>query len=258
VDRLHPDIIVLPDTDAAALREQFLPFEALHHRMRIMNPMADDDLDRVVALLAPQDGQRAIDFACGHGELLYRLAAAASIHGVGVDTSPWVLERAAADPRADDADLAWWLGDAGAVRTAGEHDLATCLGASWVWSGFAGTVEALLGQLCPGGRFAFGDIQRRPGIAPEAVTHLDAPSSREEQVAVLADRGVDVIEEIVTTRASWDAYQDRVEESAVAWAEQYPGPDADGYLAEQQKWRREHAEIIELIGWTVWVGQAPG
>ena len=36
------------------------------------------------------------------------------------------------------------------------------------------------------------------------------------------------------------------------------GGDADGYLAEQQKWRREHAEIIGLIGWTVWVGTAPG
>ena len=73
---------MLPGTDVEGEWERFRIFEALHHRMRICNPMTSADLDAVADVLDPQPEQSALDIACGHGELLIRLAERAAIEAL--------------------------------------------------------------------------------------------------------------------------------------------------------------------------------
>jgi len=250
-------VVVLPGTDVAGEWERFEIFEALHHGMRICNPMTGADLDTVLAALAPEDGDRLLDLACGHGELLLRAAERAAVEGTGVDLSPWVLVHAAGSAAAcrRRGSVEWWLGNAHDVP---KHtwDVAVCLGASWVWHGFEGTARATADRVRPGGRIAIGDLQLKPGVDARRVAEdYGKVMTRDEQAAALDRCGVDLIAEINPGREGWDGYQDRIEASARAWADRHPGDRAEQYLAEQRRWREDHTRDMEILTWAVWVGR---
>jgi len=57
---------------------------------------------RLVGLLAPRRGERALDLGCGRGAVLFELAAAVGEHGsvTGIDLAPRMIEATGADARA--------------------------------------------------------------------------------------------------------------------------------------------------------------
>jgi SAM-dependent methyltransferase len=254
-----PDgVVVLPGTDVADAWDRFEVFEALHHGMQICNPMTDADLDALIATLAPGDGERLLDIACGHGELLIRTARMAAIGGVGIDLSPWAIVRAYR--RSVEAAVAgsveWRLGDAHELDPEERYDVVTCLGASWIWHGFRGTASAVVRRTIPDGRVAIGDLRLREDVDPAAVAaaHGTMPTA-EDQAAMLDELGIDVIDRFDAAGVGWEGYDERTRRSAATWAERHPGPDADRYVAEQARWRQDHVRDRTFLDWTVWVGR---
>jgi SAM-dependent methyltransferase len=248
---------VLPGTDVAGEWERFEVFEALHHTMRICNPMSGDDLDALLDALSPVDGETMLDLACGHGELLLRAAERAAITGIGLDLSPWVLHHAAesAAGRSLRGRVEWWLGNAREAPV-DPHDLVTILGASWVWHGFEGTVRAAASRTSPGGRLAVGDLQLQPGVDAARVTSdYGRVMTRAEQAEAFDRCGVELLEMLDPGREGWDRYRAGNTASARAWAEQHPGPRADEYLQELERWTADHDRDVEILAWVVWVGR---
>ncbi|MCB2222868.1 MAG: class I SAM-dependent methyltransferase [Actinobacteria bacterium] len=253
--RLPPGVEVLPGTDVTGSWERFEVFEALHHRMRICNPMLPADLERLLDALAPAPGAGMLDLACGHGELLIRAAERGPVAGTGVDLSPWAVSRAAREARrrVPDADLRWVLGDARAYP-AGHWDAVTCLGASWVWHGFTGTARAVAGRCRPGGTMAIGDLVLKPGADSAAVAaeHGRMPSL-DEQAAALAGLGLTDAVPTVVPDDSFEAYDARIAGSAAAWE----GPRADEHREEQRRWAEDHRRDRQVLSWVVWVARRP-
>ena len=109
-----------------------------------------------------------------------------------------------------------------------------------------------------GGRFAIGDVQRLPDTAPANVAEaFGVVLGPTEQAAFFESRGVQVVEEIRPSPASWDAYDDRIAASATSYAEQNPGPLAEQALSLHLDWNAEHAVARRQITWTVWVAELP-
>jgi SAM-dependent methyltransferase len=258
--RLPPTVVVLPGTDLEGEWERFRIFEALHHGMAICNPMTGGDLEALVDALDPTDGERAVDLACGHGELLLRMAARSRIEGMGVDLSPWVIARAArrAGSISRPESITWCIGEARTAGTETSWDIATCLGASWVWHGFAGTVRALASRVNPGGRIAVGDLRLREGADPDRVAeeHGRVPT-REEQAELLTGAGLCDIDELAPTLGGWDGYLERIAASAETWAARHPGEEAERFVAESESWRLEHERDRAFLRWTVWTARRP-
>lgn len=254
---LSDEIEVLPGTDVEGEWERFEVFEALHHRMAICNPMSHVDVDQLIGLVDPQPGESVLDIACGHGELLIRMAEESVIEGTGVDLSPWVLARAhsAAAARVPNASLRWVLGNAHDLSDE-RHDIVTCIGASWIWHGFAGTVRAMSQRLEPSGRIGVGDLRVKDGVdARSVVESHGVVLTATEQAAILEQEGFEVLDRLDPGEASWNAYQDRISESATAWQELHPGDAADRYLQDQAQWRRDHDRDMAFLTWSVWVAQ---
>lgn len=258
----HPtlprDVVVLPGTDLDGEWDRFRVFEALHHGMRICNPMTDTDLDALAAVLSPSDGARALDLGCGHGELLMRLAASYRIDGTGVDLSPWAIARAAstAAKRALVGTVTWCVGEARSAGTGAPWQIVACLGASWIWHGFGGTARALAERVAPGGRIALGDLRLREGTDAAAVSeeHGRVPT-RHEQAAMLTEAGLRDLHELEPAPDGWDGYIEQVVASAQTWAELHPGGEAERFLAESESWRRDHERDRGFLAWTVWTGR---
>ncbi len=255
---LPPEILVQPGTDVPGEWERFEVFEALHHGMRICNPMSSTDLDEVIDTLAPTDGESMLDIACGHGELLIRSATRAAIRGVGIDRSPWVLVRALS--HAQEAPLVgrlqWRLGDAHELPPDERFDIVTCIGASWIWHGFEGTAAAMVKRCRPGGRIGIGDLRLRDGADPEAIAATyGRVFTADEQRSILNRVGVEVTAQFDPGMEGWDGYQHRIMASAEAWAADHPGEKAQGYLDEQRQWRDDHDRDRGFLAWTVWTGR---
>lgn len=256
---LPPDIVVLPNTDVEGAWERFYPFEALHHLHEICNPMRPEDLSAVIDGLGPTDRTHAIDVACGHGDLLLEMAQRAAVFGVGVDLSPWVLLRAKG--RAMRADLRgtleWWLGDGKAVPRDPGWDVATCLGASWIWHGFEGTARALVARLRPGGRLAIGDLRLRDAadrdrLPAAGIPEMATAATRSEQAALLTTLGLEVISEMVAPDEAWEQYHQTVIESAGAYAVEHPNAD---YRDLAATWMEDFQRDREYLTWSVWVAR---
>lgn len=249
-------VSVLPGTDVAAAWRRFRPFEALHHRLTICNPLRSKDLDQLLELLGPSDGATWLDLACGHGELLIRAAEQAAIVGSGVDLSPWALIRAAATAsrRPLRGSLSWWLGDAATAFPEARNDVTTCLGATWMFGSFAGTVAALTNRVRSGGLIAIGDLQLRSLDARQVLEGRSeaAAATADEQRATLRRLGVTPVAQVTPPDGAWEAYQAGILDSART----YVGPGAAiDYAAIAAEWQRDYEETRKYLTWTVWVGR---
>lgn len=262
VHPLLPDSVkVLPDTDVEGEWARFAPFEAMHHLHDICNPMTHESLESLLDRLAPTDAERMIDIACGHGEFLLKAAERAQIEGVGLDLSPWVLTRAIerTNGRKLRGSVEWWLGEGASLDKKQQWDIATCLGASWIWHGFTGTLRALATRTRPGGRIAIGDLRTKVGIDRAALEAVIGPNtsmtSESNQIEAIREVGLEPIHCYVSPDEAWARYHRLVIESADTYDGPEPAVDAKTMAREwQQEFERDH----RVLEWTVWVAKKPG
>ncbi|WP_026910210.1 class I SAM-dependent methyltransferase [Patulibacter minatonensis] len=126
-------------------------------------------------LLAPQDGDVALDVACGPGNTTRRLRR--TYDGglvVGFDFSATMLARATADTYADG--IAYVRGDAHRLPFAdGSLDLVSCYGALYLVEDPFRVVDELLRVLAPGGRIALMTTVDRGPAPVRTVARLGEP-----------------------------------------------------------------------------------
>lgn len=253
---LPADAVIVDGTDVDGVWDRFEVFEALHHNVAICNPMTSADLDDVVEALAPAPGDAAIDFACGNGELLARLGERTLAAATGVDLSPWMIARAAHEvpPRAPDTAWTWTLGNARDVAAHPQFTIATCLGASWIWHGGAGTVRALARAAAPGGRIAVGEMYLRDGVDPSELAPGRSFLTGDDIEREMRSHNITPTMRIDTGDDAFDSYLERTRAAAVAWRERYPGRRADEHLATHDEWVAARETDAPLLTWSVWIG----
>jgi len=228
-----------------------------HERMAVAhalhtfwNPVSEDVVDELLWALDLQAGQRVLDIACGAGELLLRMAARHGVCGVGVDVSPWALERAR-DAKAatlPEADLAFVEIDGKAYRPPAEHvhDIVTLVGASWIFDGYEGTLSALHDLVRPDGLVLFGEPYWRGAVPP--AEYLQAEELTPESFTDLAGlhaaaeaAGFRLLFQIVSTGQDWDRYEMLQSLSVDRWAAAQPEhPDREAVLARQVEAQRTY------------------
>jgi SAM-dependent methyltransferase len=202
-----------------------------------------------------------LDMACGKAGPATLLASEFGCRVVGVERSPEFA--AEARERVGSAGLAERVeiieGDAAAFPIEpGAFDAALCLGASFVWDGLDGTLEALSPAVRAGGHVAVGEPFWRSWPLPEGVDDLGyLPLS--DTAAKLEPAGLSLVTLIASSEDDWDTYESLHWRALEEWLAAHPDePDAptirerfedarDTYL------RHERA----LLGWAIFVGWKP-
>ena len=242
-------------------------FGITHADHVVCNPTSPERLDELIALLDLAPGANVWEAACGKGELLVRLAERFRIRGTGVDLSPYELpvsrERSAA--RVPTAELTFIEGDAAAhPPEPASVDLAICLGASWIWGGHRGTLQALRSFVRPGGLILVGEPywRREPDREYLAAAELAVGdfSTLHGNVEIAADEGLTLLYALPSLDEDWDRYELLQLRAAERYALAHPDdPDADELLARARRgsdaylrWGRD------TLGWTIYLFRAPG
>lgn len=259
-DRALPaDVDVLPGTDLDDVWQRFEVFEALHHGMRICNPLTERELADLVQALPLSDGASVLDMACGYGELLLRCASVAAIDGVGIDLSPWMVQTAArrAATSMPDAQLRWVVGEARDYGREQSWDVVTCLGAEWIWHDFNGTARALAGLVRPGGVVVVSAARLKDGQDAAAVAEkYGRVETVADQAAMLGAHGLELLTRFDPDDAAWDAYLARTTTSISEWALKLPAERSADYVAAQREWLEARERDRDIIGWSAWVTRA--
>ncbi|MHC5012632.1 MAG: SAM-dependent methyltransferase [Planctomycetota bacterium] len=139
--------------------DMWLYYDVTHADHIFCNPISAPKVDELGRVLELGPGKRVLDIACGHAECLVRWNEQHGIGGVGVDLSPYAMKRAEdrVRERAPHADLRLVEVDGAQFETEERFDVVMCIGASWIWNGYEGTLHALRGFAKPGGLLVSGE-----------------------------------------------------------------------------------------------------
>lgn len=218
----------------------------------------------MVALLRLPAGGRAVDIACGKGEVALRVAEAYAVSVTGVDLSPYAVRDAQARARGRrlKGEVDFVLGEgADHAVPAGSLDLALCMGASWVFGGHAGTLRALGAMVREGGLVLVGEPfwRREPSDAylRASETARDAFRDHAGNVAAGAEAGLVPLYAAVSSEDDWDRYEGLQWQAAERYARERPDdPDVPELLAASRRHRDAYlAEGRDALGWALYLFQ---
>ena len=241
-----------------------------HHEIaeanhRILDPLVDEQLHLIGEVAGVAEGTRVLDLACGKGELLCRWAGWFGSTGIGVDLSRVFL--AAARERASELGVASAVtfveGDAGVYEPEpAAFDVASCIGATWIGGGIAGTIELLRPALRPGGRLLIGEPYWIEPPPAEAVAAFGfGPGEDFVSLVGTLDRleasGLELVEMVLANPDTWDRYEASQWRTVAAWLAANPDdPDHGAMRQFLDHGRRTYLEWgRRYLGWGVFVTQ---
>ncbi|MFO7587461.1 MAG: class I SAM-dependent methyltransferase [Gemmatimonadota bacterium] len=238
-------------------------YDITHREHVVCNPTSEEKLARLVELVRLPTDARAVDIACGKGEFLVRLTEAYGSRGVGVDISPFCIadaERkiAARVPRAE---IVLTRMDGADFETDEAHGfaLASCIGASWIFGGLAGTLDALISLVEPGGLVIAGEpywSQEPPEEYLRACgLTRDAFGSHAENVEAGERRGLELVHTLVSSQDDWDRYEGLQWYATSEYARGHPDdPDLPEIV---ERVEREKSAYLrwgrDVVGWAIYV-----
>lgn len=242
-------------------------YDITHAKHDIMNPLTSEQLDRLVSVADLPPKARAVDIGCGKGEFLFRLARRYRCTGVGVDLSPMMVAQARRRKRRElpHGRVTFVQGDGADHRPRGgvRYDLAACIGASWTFGGYRGTLDALRGLARPGGLVLVGEPFWRK--APPAAYLRASGESRStflthaRNVRVARAAGLDLLFVVASTPEEFDVYEGLQWAAADAYARRHP---RDRDLAELRQRLAHFQEAYvrwgrDCLAWACYLLRAP-
>jgi SAM-dependent methyltransferase len=232
----------------------------------VCNPLSEAKLDELIELLEIPPGGRLLDIACGKAELLLRCARRWSCTGVGVDLSPpFAAEARQKIRRAGLAERLEICEGNGAEYDgpAAGFDAATCLGASWIWGGHRGTLEALAAWAKPGGRVLVGEPfwhgEPPPAYLEASGLQRSSFASHSGNIEAGTAQGLRLLHSIVSSADDWDRYEGYQWNAAERYAQANPSdPDVDELLETMRRNRDVYLRWgRDELGWATYLFLKP-
>jgi trans-aconitate methyltransferase len=238
-------------------------FDITHKYHTILNPSSPEKLDRLVSLFRLEPDAKVLEIATGKGELITRIIEQYGVSGVAVDLSPDFskLARARFAERIPAADITYLEMDGADYRPEEPEsfDLTLCLGASWIWNGHRGTLEALKAMTKPGGLIAVGEPFWLQEPSPEFLKMVDYEKetfdTHYENFKTGEALGLNLLYTIVSDDYDWDNYYSLYWYAGDEYTRTHPD---DPDLPEFKKWLADGREQYlrwerDAMGWAIYL-----
>ena len=229
--------------------------------IELVNPMSPEKVLLVGKMLGMAPGKTVIDFGAGYAEPLSLWAGEFGISGVGIELRKACCERARrkiAQKQLSDR-LRIVHADASKYKfKRGGHDIAVCLGASFIWGGFGPTVRKLVRAVLPGGKIAVGEPHWNKTPAPrEYLKRFEGYSffTEHELLRLARLEGYDFECIVRSSLDDWDRYETGNWRGLHLWLEENPGhPDRKQVIGWLQKNQEEYLRWgREYLGWAIYI-----
>ncbi len=238
----------------------FFELMSISHRyMAILDPSTPDKMVKLGSVLGMRKGQRVLDFGCGCAEPLALWAEHFGVTGVGVDISQDFCQRArqqlAARGLADRIEIVCRPGSEYSFRD-GEFDVATCIGATFVFGGFQQTVQALKRAVGTRGRLAVGEVYwQLDNVPPEYAQKETAVHPEPDLLRITREEGLEIEYVIRASRDDWDRYSSDNWHGLIRWLKDNPThPDRDQVYQHLRTDQDDYFRFgRQYLGWAMYV-----
>jgi SAM-dependent methyltransferase len=238
-------------------------YDITHREHVVCNPTSEEKLTRLVELVRLPTDAQVVDIACGKGEFLIRLAETYGARGVGIDISPFFIAEAKRriEMRTSGVDVTFLQMDGADFKPDEPEklDLASCIGASWVFGGHAATLEALIRMVKPGGWVIVGEPYwrhepEREYLEAIRVTRNDF-GTHYQNVEVGREHGLEAVYTLVSSQDDWDRYEGLQWYAAETWASDHrDDPDVETVLKQVRESKTAYLRWgRETLGWAIYV-----
>jgi 2-polyprenyl-3-methyl-5-hydroxy-6-metoxy-1,4-benzoquinol methylase len=226
-------------------------FIELQREKIIINPLLPESVTRLGQIMNLKPGQNVLDLACGKAGVSLPLVFAYNVKLTGIDLTPDFIHEAWA--RAEASGLYHLCNfkneDASQFVAAIKKrwDAVLMLGASFIWSGLTGTIEALSPLVIPDGHLVIGE----PYYHQEAIRKPEYPFMTKDETTAFLTKAGKVIEILDDGEEGWQAYyQPEVKALHQLRADNPKNKELLDFLDELSKGQ---AWEMENLGWAVWV-----
>ncbi len=227
--------------------------------MELANPTTPDKLVKVAEIAGMKAGDKVIDFGTGYAEPLVLWAERFGISGVGIDVRPKACERAvkkiAARGLADRLSVV--CTDAAAYKfIPHSFDLATCVGATFIWGRFGDAIHAMQQAVKPQGKLIIGEAHWLVDNVPEEFRAAQTEITSEVELLRMAHQAGYEFEYVLhSNHDEWDRYEADNWVGLLHWIEANPQhPDRQqviDHLHESQEEYVRHGRMY--FGWALYV-----
>jgi SAM-dependent methyltransferase len=238
-------------------------YDITHKKHIVLNPMSIDKLDGLFSLLNLKPDLKILDIGCGKGEFLIKLAELFNISGIGVDISPYFLKdcKDNKNERVPNSDIKFLEMDGAKYRpeTNELFDLTMCIGASFIYDGFMGTINALKKMTKPGGMIISGEPYwlKEPDEEFLKISEIkkDDYNSHYKNIDIGEKEGLKCIYTLVSNQDDWDHYETLQWWSAYDYIDDNPDDSDNSELSR----KIEKAKMQYLLygrdtfGWAIYV-----
>ncbi|TCP54066.1 cyclopropane fatty-acyl-phospholipid synthase-like methyltransferase [Tamaricihabitans halophyticus] len=234
-------------------------FSVIERSHEIQNPLEPAQARLVADYLNVTEGTRVLDIGSGRGRWAVELAArGAQVTGLEINPDYASAAREHAERSGLAERVTTVLGPAAEFAPPHDFDVATCLGASFAFSGCRPALDWMGKATRVGGRVAIGDVHTVPGgfAAGELPPSLTELPTLPELTRSFDDAGFELIGLVTATLAGWDRYESLHWQNAFAWAAEYPEhPERDEILRLCRQMRENYLTTERgAFGWSVLVG----
>ena len=242
-------------------------FGITHADHTVMNPMSLAKTEELITCLRLPDRGRVLDVACGKAEFLCLVALRYDVLGTGLDLSPITIQEARENVVARGLekriellhmDGGKYEPDRGALL-----ELASCIGASWIYAGHKGTLEALSRMVQPGGLVLVGEpfwkTEPDPDYLKLTGQSANLCGTHGSNVQTGVDLGLSFLYSVVSNEDDWDRYEGLQWQAAERYATAHPD-DADVEQLLQTLHRNRDAYLRwgrDCLGWAMYLFRKP-
>jgi len=242
-------------------------YDICYKRHFLCNPINKEKFEKFCSLLKLNRGARVLDIGCGKGEFLIRLAELYDISGVGVDLSPYFvkefLEKYQKRIPKSDIKILEMDGADYKPETLEFFDLTMCIGASWIYNGYRGTIQTLKKMTKSGGLIVVGEPF---WLKEPCEEYLKAEELKREEIGTHQDNvkvgeeeGLTCLYTMVSNHDDWDHY-----ETLQWWAvDDYvrANPDDEDILELLGRKSRDKENYLcwgrDALGWAIYIFRKP-
>ena len=227
--------------------------------MELANPTSPEKLTKAAQIAGMKAGDKIIDFGCGYAEPLVLWAERFGISGLGIDVRPKACERAVkkiANKGLSDRLSIECADAAGYIFTPQTYDLATCIGATFIWGTFGDAIRAMRQAVKPQGKLIIGEAYWLVDNVPaEFRTEQTEIKSEAELLEMARAEGFEFEYVLHSNHDEWDRYEADNWVGLLHWIETNPAhPERQQVIDHLHESQEEYVRYGRMyFGWALYV-----